>query len=135
MTLYSSEIEWEKNGYGYDDAVGFIPKSGSSGYDAEQDTKINKNTQDIATNTTNDEIRQQQVDTNTEKIDSLEYVISTLENKKDSLAIERDTIKIEIEKVITKYEKIRNTIINNSPDSDYIFFSNYLDWYRTIKGN
>ena len=72
MTLYSSEIEWEKNGYGYDDTVGFIPKSGSSGYDSEQDTKINKNTQDIATNTTNDEIRQQQVNTNTEKIGTIE---------------------------------------------------------------
>lgn len=76
-----------------------------------------------------------EINTNTKKIDSLEYVISTLENKRDSLAIERDTIKIEIEKVITKYEKIHNTIINNSPDSDYIFFSNYLDWYRTTKGN
>ena len=84
MTLYSSEIEWEKNGYGYDDAVGFIPKSGSSGYDAEQDTKINKNTQDIATNTTNDEIRQQQVDTNTEKIETIGknafYYCATLTN-------------------------------------------------------
>ena len=72
---------------------------------------------------------------NNKQIDSLENVISILENKKDSLDAERDTIKIEIEKVITKYEKARNIIINNSPDSDYIFFSNYLDWYRTIKGN
>lgn len=75
MILYSSEAEWEKNGYGYDDAVGFIPKSGSSKYDAEQDTKIDKNTQDIATNTTNDEIRQQQVNTNTEKIGTIEKKI------------------------------------------------------------
>jgi hypothetical protein len=77
MILYSSEAEWEKNGYGYDDAVGFIPKNngGSSEHDAEQDTKINKNTQDIATNTTNDEIRQQQVNTNTEKIETIEKKI------------------------------------------------------------
>ena len=75
MILYSSEAEWEKNGYGYDDAVGFIPKSDSSEYDAEQDTKIDKNTQDIATNTTNDEIRQQQVDTNTGKIETIEKKI------------------------------------------------------------
>lgn len=78
MILYSSEAEWEKNGYGYDDAVGFIPKSnggGSSEHDAEQDTKIDKNTQDIATNTTNDEIRQQQVNTNTEKIETIEKKI------------------------------------------------------------
>ena len=75
MILYTSEAEWEKNGYGYDDAVGFIPKSGSSEHDAEQDTKIDKNTQDIATNTTNDEIRQQQVNTNTEKIETIEKKI------------------------------------------------------------
>ena len=77
MILYSSEAEWEKNGYGYDDVVGFIPKSNgsSSEHDTEQDTKINKNTQDIATNTTNDEIRQQQVNTNTEKIETIEKKI------------------------------------------------------------
>lgn len=75
MILYSSEAEWEKNGYGYDDAVGFIPKSGSSEYDAVQDAKIEINRQNIATNIGDDNIRQRQINTNTEKIETIENKI------------------------------------------------------------
>ena len=68
----------QRRHHGYDDAVGFIPKSnggGSSEYDAVQDAKIEINRQNIATNIGDDNIRQRQINTNTEKIETIENKI------------------------------------------------------------
>lgn len=75
----------------------------------------------------------------TNKIDSLESEVSTLKAKRDSIKERIDTVTIRIKTNTIKYEKAVNTIRNNSVTDDYLFFTEYLKWYRnytdTVKGN
>lgn len=63
--LYSPEQE--KNNWGYNSDVGFIPKNccgGSNEHDEEQDRKIEANSERIARNDARDDVQQIQIDTN-----------------------------------------------------------------------
>lgn len=65
-----------------------------------------------------------------DKIDSLESVLHVISNRKDSIQDIIDTVYINLNKNEKDYEEIRDIIINNSIDDDYIFFSNYLQKNR-----
>lgn len=60
------------------------------------------------------------------RIDSLELVLDSLNIRRDSIKERIDTVEILLDKIIVKYEKDRNIIINNSVIDDYLFFTEYL---------
>lgn len=66
----------------------------------------------------------------TEKIDSLGVEVTGLEKAKDSVKVRIDTIQILIRDNDLQYKKEVSTIINNTLDSDYSFFREYLRWNR-----
>lgn len=72
------------------------------------------------------------INPNTEKIDSLEL---ELKNKKDSIVTLVDTVFIKIHTNNKEYEDIRNTIVNNTVNDDYIFFTKYLNSRDSINNN
>ena len=52
--------------------------------------------------------------------------IETLIDSKDSIENQIDTVWIELNNVDQDYETAINTIINNAPDSNYVFFIEYI---------
>lgn len=60
------------------------------------------------------------------KIDSLTVKIDSIKRANDSIKLVIDTTEIQIKNVYNEYVEIRDHIIAQSPDSDCIFFSNYL---------
>lgn len=60
----------------------------------------------------------------TERIDSLE--LSTLRQTRDSVRSSIDTITIKISDNEKNYEEIRDIILSNSVNDDYVFFTEYL---------
>lgn len=65
-----------------------------------------------------------------DQIDSLQNQIHVLNLKRDSIIIEIDTVYKQIEKVkIIKDEKF-TSIVYNDPDSDYEFFTGYINSNR-----
>jgi peptidoglycan hydrolase CwlO-like protein len=62
-----------------------------------------------------------------EQIDSIESALDDLQVKKDSTNSQIEAIVIKIKENSDKYEKVSNTIINNTPTDDYLFFSNYIN--------
>lgn len=61
-----------------------------------------------------------------EKIDSLNKTIKVLESKKDSVQERVDTVVVKIKENSDKHEKMANTVVNNAPSDDYLFFSEYI---------
>lgn len=64
--------------------------------------------------------------TYTKKIDSLELELSTLRQTRDSVRSSIDTIIIKISDNEKNYEEIRDIILSNSVNEDYLFFTEYL---------
>lgn len=62
-----------------------------------------------------------------ERIDSLESEISILQSKKDSIDTVIDTIYVRIEDNNKRYEENSNTIISNSTNDNYLFFTDYIN--------
>ena len=62
----------------------------------------------------------------TEKIDSLELELSTFRQIRDSVRSSIDTITIKISDNEKNYEEIRDIILSNSANDDYMFFTEYL---------
>ena len=62
----------------------------------------------------------------TEKIDSLELELSTFRQIRDSVRSSIDTITIKISDNEKNYEEIRDIILSNSVNDDYVFFTEYL---------
>lgn len=62
----------------------------------------------------------------TERIDSLELELSTLRQTRDSVRSSIDTITIKISDNKKNYEEIRDIILSNSVNDDYVFFTEYL---------
>lgn len=62
----------------------------------------------------------------TERIDSLELELYTLRQTRDSVRSSIDTITIEISDNEKNYEEIRDIILSNSVNDDYMFFTEYL---------
>lgn len=67
----------------------------------------------------------------TERIDSLELELSTLRQTRDSVRSSIDTITIKISDNEKNYEEIRDIILSNSVNDDYVFFTEYLRQYKT----
>lgn len=65
-----------------------------------------------------------------ERIDSLESEISILQTKKDSIDLIIDTVYVRIENNNKRYEENSNTIINNSTNDNYLFFTDYINRNR-----
>lgn len=63
------------------------------------------------------------------KIDSLELEISFLNLSRSSLEDRIDTVFVELKVNNDKYKETYNTIINNTVNDDYIFFSEYIERY------
>ena len=66
----------------------------------------------------------------TERIDSLELELSTLQQTRDSVRSSIDTITIKISDNEKNYEEIRDIILSNSVNDDYVFFTEYLKQNR-----
>lgn len=64
----------------------------------------------------------------TKRIDSLE--LSTLRQTRDSVRSSIDTITIKISDNEKNYEEIRDIILSNSVNDDYVFFTEYLKQNR-----
>ena len=64
-----------------------------------------------------------------EKINNLEKQITELSTKRDSIRLVIDTIETKIITNNVYYEKQVNDIINQSHDSDLLFFSDYISRY------
>lgn len=62
-----------------------------------------------------------------EKIDSLETEISNIETKKDSVNMVIDTIYIKIKDNEKRYKENSINVINNSPNDDLLFFTDYIE--------
>lgn len=60
------------------------------------------------------------------KIDSLELELANIYSTRDSIRCAIDTIIVEINKNNNSYEEVRNTILSNSTNDDYLFFTEYL---------
>lgn len=61
-----------------------------------------------------------------EKMELLNNKVDSIKRANDSIRVIIDTTEIEIEHVYEKYIQVREHIINQSVDSDCVFFSNYL---------
>ena len=61
-----------------------------------------------------------------EKIDSLQFQIDSISTLRDSVDQRIDTVTITIKKTHIRYEKDRNTILNNTTSEDYVFFLDYI---------
>ena len=61
-----------------------------------------------------------------EKMELLNNKVDSIKRANDSIKVIIDTTEIEIEHVYEKYIQVREHIINQSVDSDCVFFSNYL---------
>ncbi len=61
-----------------------------------------------------------------EKMQLLNNKVDSIKRANDSIKVIIDTTEIEIEHVYEKYIQVREHIINQSVDSDCVFFSNYL---------
>lgn len=61
------------------------------------------------------------------RIDSLSKQIDSLSLKRDSINRQIDTVSIILNNTYIKYEKARNTIINNTTGEDFLFFQQYID--------
>lgn len=59
-------------------------------------------------------------------IDSLELELTTLKQTRDSIRSSIDTVYVEINNNKSSYEEIRNIILSNSVNDDYLFFTEYL---------
>lgn len=66
-----------------------------------------------------------------DRIDTLEKQILTIESKKDSVKRRIDTTVIKIEQNEKHYKEVVRIINNNTPDSNYVFFLNYLRQNKT----
>ena len=66
----------------------------------------------------------------TERIDSLELELSTLQQTRDSVRSSIDTITIKISDNEKNYEEIRDIVLSNSVNDDYVFFTEYLKQNR-----
>lgn len=64
------------------------------------------------------------------KIDSINNKIDSIKNYREKLKSINDTNKVKIITLEKHYETIKNNIIKQCPDSDYVFFSNYTAKYR-----
>lgn len=60
------------------------------------------------------------------KIDSLELELSSISNKRDSIKEVIDTVYSYLNETEKDYEEIRDVIINNTVNDDYLFFTEYL---------
>lgn len=61
-----------------------------------------------------------------EKMELLNNKVDSIKRANDSIKVIIDTTEIEIEHVYEKYIQVREHIVNQSVDSDCVFFSNYL---------
>lgn len=66
-----------------------------------------------------------------EKIDSLEYIIDSISIEKEKINEKIDTVYFKIYKNNLKYEETRDIIVNNNVDEDYLFFSKYIEYYKS----
>lgn len=64
-------------------------------------------------------------------IDSLQQEINTISKKRDSIDQRIDTVTVTIEKTRIQYEKDYNTILNNTINEDYMFFTEYVRDYKS----
>ena len=60
------------------------------------------------------------------KMELLSNKVDSIKRANDSIKVIIDTTEVEIEHVYEKYIQVREHIINQSIDSDCVFFSNYL---------
>ena len=74
--------------------------------------------------------REPNFDVYTEKIDSLELELSILQQSRDSVRVSIDTTMIKINDNKDNYEKIRDIILSNSVNDDYVFFTKYIKQNR-----
>ena len=65
------------------------------------------------------------------KIDSLECLVNKLSKVKDSIDIEIDTITVQIFENKVQYEKEYNNILDNDISEDYVFFSEYINKFKS----
>ena len=65
------------------------------------------------------------------KIDSLNIIIDSLSLKRTNIDKKIDTIYINLDNNDLEYEKNYNNIINNNVSEDYMFFSEYINNYKS----
>ena len=61
-----------------------------------------------------------------EEIELLSNKVDSIKRANDSIKVIIDTTEVKIEHVYEKYIQVREHIVNQSIDSDCVFFSNYL---------
>lgn len=69
------------------------------------------------------------IDSIRKQIDSIQVDIDSTTKYRERLLTKNDTNKIEIKTIERKYETIKNNIIKQRPDSDYLFFTSYTNQY------
>lgn len=69
------------------------------------------------------------IDSIRKQIDSIQVDIDSTTKYRERLLTKNDTNKIEIKTIERKYETIKNNIIKQHPDSDYLFFTSYTNQY------
>lgn len=69
------------------------------------------------------------IDSIRKQIDSIQVDIDSTAKYRERLSTKNDTNKIEIKTIERKYETIKNNIIKQRPDSDYLFFTSYTNQY------
>lgn len=70
------------------------------------------------------------VDEYLNRINTLESIVDSLESRKVYIDHKIDTVEIIIEKINGQYKEDYNTIINNTPTEDYLFFVEYIKCNR-----
>lgn len=69
------------------------------------------------------------------ELESLEHRLDTLKVVNNTLIQKNDSIQVKIVKIKEEHEKTADIILSNDVESDYIFFTDYINSFRLMRPN